>query len=95
MAASHRRVVRAKAAASNSHLFGQLVERQSPYNRRRTWSQLYSAEKEESSEETEATSSSQSNDVTPKEDDEEEKFGVLRTVLLAGPLFIKFTIVLL
>ena len=65
-----------------------------PYRRKST-GQLFSSEKEES-EETEATSSSSdASKLSSDEDDVEAKFGIVKTILLAGPLFIKFTIVLL
>lgn len=58
------------------------------------------ADKEES-EDTEpaaAKASSETDKVAPAsapEDEEEESFGLVKTILLAGPLFVKFTIVLL
>lgn len=84
------RLVRPVAMATNSPLFAQ------PLTRRRSWSVLYSSEKEDS-EGTEATppSTSELTEKAYKDDEEEEKFGVVKTILLAGPLFIKFTIVLL
>ena len=87
-----RAVVR-PAMATNSRLFGQVQQQRQRRHRRRAWGPLFSAENEES-EEVEATSTEVAKDST-EGDDEEEKFGVLRTILLAGPLFIKFTIVLL
>lgn len=57
------------------------------------------ADKEESEDTEEAAAPKKSRDkaaVTPvEEEEEEESFGVLKTILLAGPLFVKFTIVLL
>ena len=84
------RLVRPVAMATNSPLFAQ------PLTRRRSWSVLYSSEKEDS-EGTEATppSTSELTEKADKDEEEEEKFGVVKTILLAGPLFIKFTIVLL
>ena len=84
--------------ATTSPLFVRQQQQQpSSFYRRRATRKLYSGEKEESEELEESTSAS--SEVTKKpsteDDDEDEKFGVVKTVLLAGPLFIKFTIVLL
>ena len=56
---------------------------------------MFSSEKEESEELEESTSADETANKPSAVDDEEEKFGIVRTILLAGPLFVKFTIVLL
>ena len=81
------------ATATQSPLFAGRRSR----HRRQNLGQLFSSEKEDS-EGTEAAASESKVTKTSSStsgDDEEEKFGILRTILLAGPLFIKFTIVLL
>lgn len=92
----HGRLIR--STATNSPLFGQQQQQQQVQlsRRRISFSPLFSAEQEESSsEETEAMSTSSEVTNNSSSEEEEEKLGVVRTILLAGPLFIKFTIVLL
>ena len=82
--------------AAASPLFVQKQHQSLSIHRRRGASELFSSEKEESEDLEESTSASEpTKKQVTAEDDDEEKFGVVKTVLLAGPLFIKFTIVLL
>lgn len=90
---SHRGRLIQSGRATASPLF--VKQQPSPSHRRRATTKLYSGEKEDSEDLEESTSASETAKNPSTGEDEDEKFGVVKTILLAGPLFIKFTIVLL